>query len=90
MHRRVPHVVAADRHDERHPGPRRPPEHRDAGQQAVDQRAFAVAAFDTTDRHSVLGTYSIDDVGDTSLNRLAGYRVVNGRPVFTTALTAPP
>ena len=30
--------------------------------------------FDTADRDSVLGTYSIDDVGDTTLNRLAGYR----------------
>ena len=34
------------------------------------------------DRRSILGTYSIDDVGDTTLNRLAGYRLVNGRPVF--------
>jgi hypothetical protein len=36
----------------------------------------------------VLGTYSIDDVGDTTLNRLAGYRIVHGQPKFTTGLSA--
>jgi branched-chain amino acid transport system substrate-binding protein len=61
-----------------------------AGDSGDDRDSVVTAFFDTTDRHSVLGTYSIDDVGDTSLNRLAGYRVVRGRPVFTTALTAPP
>ena len=29
-------------------------------------------------------------VGDTTLNRLAGYRIVNGRPDFTTGLEVPP
>jgi branched-chain amino acid transport system substrate-binding protein len=61
-----------------------------AGDSGDDRDSVVSAFFDTTDRHSVLGTYSIDDVGDTSLNRLAGYRVLQGRPVFTTALTAPP
>ena len=63
---------------------------RRAGDSGDDRDSVVSAFFDTTDRHSVLGTYSIDDVGDTSLNRLAGYHVVRGRPVFTTALTAPP
>ncbi len=63
---------------------------RRAGDSGADRDSVVTSFFDTTDRHSVLGTYSIDDVGDTSLSRLAGYRVVHGRPVFTTALTASP
>jgi branched-chain amino acid transport system substrate-binding protein len=56
-----------------------------------DQRDSVVSAFfDTQDRHSILGTYSLDDVGDTTLNRLAGYTVIAGRPVFARALQAPP
>jgi hypothetical protein len=34
----------------------------------------------------VLGRFSIDDNGDTSLNRVTGYRVRDGRLVFTAAL----
>ena len=55
----------------------------------VDRTAVIDAFLDTTDRRSVLGTYSIDEVGDTTLDRLAGYRVRDGRPVFDTALHAP-
>jgi hypothetical protein len=56
-----------------------------------DERDSVVSAFfDTTDRNSILGTYSIDDVGDTTLDRLAGYRIVTGRPAFDTALRVPP
>jgi branched-chain amino acid transport system substrate-binding protein len=56
-----------------------------------DQRDSVVGAFfDTHDRRSVLGTYSIDDVGDTTLDRLAGYTVSGGRPVFERTLRAPP
>jgi branched-chain amino acid transport system substrate-binding protein len=36
------------------------------------------ALFRTHDRRSVLGTYSIDARGDTSLNRYGVYRVVAG------------
>jgi hypothetical protein len=55
-----------------------------------DERDSVVSAFfDTADRKSILGTYSIDDVGDTTLDRLAGYRIVNGRPIFDTALRVP-
>jgi branched-chain amino acid transport system substrate-binding protein len=63
---------------------------RRAGDSGDDRDSVVSAFFDTTHRHSILGTYSIDDVGDTTLNELAGYRVVNGRPLFTTALRAPP
>ncbi|OLE36034.1 MAG: hypothetical protein AUG48_09050 [Actinobacteria bacterium 13_1_20CM_3_68_9] len=47
------------------------------------------AFFDTRDRNSVLGTYSIDDVGNTTLNALAGYRITGGRPVFANPLRVP-
>jgi branched-chain amino acid transport system substrate-binding protein len=60
-----------------------------AGDSGADRDSVVSAFFDTTDRHSILGTYSIDAVGDTTLDHLAGYRVVQGRPRFTTALRAP-
>ena len=37
----------------------------------------------------MLGTYSIDDVGDTTLTALAGYRLIGGRPVFANPLRVP-
>ena len=40
----------------------------------------------TTDFDSAVGTFSIDDNGDTSLDRIAGYRVRNGRLVFAASL----
>jgi branched-chain amino acid transport system substrate-binding protein len=55
----------------------------------VDRTSVIDAFLDTTDRRSVLGTYSIDEVGDTTLDRLAGYRVRDARPVFDSALRAP-
>jgi branched-chain amino acid transport system substrate-binding protein len=61
---------------------------RRAGDSGDDRDSVIDAFFDTVDRRSVLGTYSIDDVGDTTLDRLAGYRVANGRLRFETALRA--
>ena len=46
--------------------------------------------FDTTDFDSVVGTFSIDDNGDTSLDRIAGYRVRGGRLVFAASLRGEP
>jgi branched-chain amino acid transport system substrate-binding protein len=63
---------------------------RRAGSGGDDRDSVVGSFFDTANRDSVLGTYSIDDVGDTTLDRLPGYRVVNGRPVFDTALRVPP
>ena len=60
-----------------------------AGDQAEDRTAVVDAFFDTVDRRSVLGTYSIDEVGDTTLDRIAGYRVRGGLPVFDTPLRGP-
>jgi branched-chain amino acid transport system substrate-binding protein len=61
---------------------------RRAGGSGDDRDSVIDAFFDTVNRRSVLGTYSIDDVGDTTLDRLAGYRVVKGRPRVETALRA--
>jgi branched-chain amino acid transport system substrate-binding protein len=62
---------------------------RRAGDGGDDRDSVVDAFFDTQDRASVLGTYSIDDVGDTTLNALAGYRFSGGRPVFATPLRVP-
>lgn len=59
---------------------------RRAGDAGDDRDSVVDAFFDTANRHSVLGTYSIDDVGNTTLDRLAGFSLVNGRPRFETAL----
>jgi len=61
-----------------------------AGDSGDDRDAVVDAFFDTTGRRSILGTYSIDEVGNTTLDRLAGYQVVNGQPRFETALRASP
>jgi branched-chain amino acid transport system substrate-binding protein len=60
-----------------------------AGDQGDVRDAVVGAFFDTHDRDSILGTYSIDEVGDTTLSRLAGYRLDAGKPAFVTALRAP-
>src|SRR5215212_3797789 len=46
-----------------------------AGDEGDQRQAVIDSFFDTTNRRSVLGTYSIDQVGDTTLGQLAGYRV---------------
>jgi len=40
-----------------------------------DRPAVVAAFFETADRRSVLGGYSIDEVGNTTLGRMTGYRV---------------
>lgn len=60
-----------------------------AGEGAVDREAIVDAVLATRDRESILGTYSIDEVGDTTLDRVAGYRVRGRRPVFAASLRAP-
>jgi branched-chain amino acid transport system substrate-binding protein len=62
---------------------------RRSGDRGDDRDAVVDAFFDTQDRDSVLGTYSIDEVGDTTLGRLAGYRLADGRPLFQTGLRVP-
>jgi len=60
-----------------------------AGSEAEDRRAVLGELYDTEDRDSVLGTYSIEPTGDTTLDAIAGYRVENGEPVFDKGLAPP-
>lgn len=62
---------------------------RRAGNAGDDRDAVVSAFFDTRNRHSVLGTYSIDDVGDTTLDRMSGYRIVGRRVRGVVALRVP-
>jgi branched-chain amino acid transport system substrate-binding protein len=62
---------------------------RRAGGSGDDRDSVVEAFFETSDRDSILGTYSIDEVGNTTLDRLAGYSVIAGRPVFATSLRVP-
>jgi branched-chain amino acid transport system substrate-binding protein len=54
----------------------------------LDRSAVIDAFFDTADRGSVVGTYSIDEVGDTTLDRLTGYGLERGRPQPVAELSA--
>jgi branched-chain amino acid transport system substrate-binding protein len=47
------------------------------------------AIFDTRNRRSVLGTYSIDPDGDTTLRRYGVYEIVDGQLSFLQTITAP-
>ena len=57
-----------------------------AGDKAAERERVVEELFDTTVFDSPVGRFSIDDNGDTSLERLAGYRVRNGRLVFDVPL----
>jgi branched-chain amino acid transport system substrate-binding protein len=60
-----------------------------AGSEGEDRSAVLDELLATTDRDSVLGTYSIDAAGDTTLAAIAGYLIERGQPVFDMGLTAP-
>ena len=47
----------------------------------LDRASVRDAFFATCDRDSILGTYSIDDVGDTTLPAVGAYEVVRGEPI---------
>ena len=55
---------------------------KNAGDEADDRAAVVEAFFDIEDRKSVLGTYSIDENGDTTLKSYGGNRIEDGRFVF--------
>jgi branched-chain amino acid transport system substrate-binding protein len=55
----------------------------------ADRTSVTDAFFATTDRDSVLGTYSIDDHGETTLSRMTGYRLGRGAPEPLAELSAP-
>ena len=62
---------------------------RNAGTHGGDKQAVVNAFFAVRNRRSILGTYSIDGNGDTSLNRYGSYRIRGGRLLFQ-RLIAPP
>lgn len=49
-----------------------------AGNEGVDRQTVISQFFATTNRRSILGDYSVDPVGDTTLNRLGLYRARGG------------
>ena len=58
----------------------------DGRQPALRSRVVA-ALFHTRNRQSVLGTYSIDSAGDTTLREYGVWRIVNGRLSFWKAIS---
>lgn len=61
-----------------------------AGDDSDSRAAVIDALFSTTERRSILGTYSIDGNGDTTLDSVTGYRIGDGLPTFPVKLTARP
>ncbi len=60
----------------------------DGGRKTAERAAVRRAIFATHDRRSVLGTYSIDRNGDTTLNAYGVWRAVNGQLRFWKAVEA--
>jgi branched-chain amino acid transport system substrate-binding protein len=58
----------------------------DNGDQEAVRTKVLSALFATRDRHSALGTYSVDPDGDTSLNQYGVWRIVDGRLSFWKAM----
>jgi branched-chain amino acid transport system substrate-binding protein len=61
---------------------------KNAGAQGNVRQAVIDAFFKIKDRESVLGTYSIDENGDTTLTDYGGDRVVDGKLVFDKVIKA--
>jgi branched-chain amino acid transport system substrate-binding protein len=57
-----------------------------AGAAGNDRQAVIDSFFKTTDRHSVLGVYSVQSDGETTLPRYGVDRIVNGRAQFYRAI----
>lgn len=62
----------------------------EAGTAAERRQAVVDAFFATDGRDSVLGTYDIDEYGDTTLPEYGGFRVEDGELVFDRVLTTSP
>jgi branched-chain amino acid transport system substrate-binding protein len=58
----------------------------DRGRETARRSKVRAALFSTRDRRSVLGTYSIDRNGDTTLRRYGVYRIVGGELVFVKSI----
>jgi branched-chain amino acid transport system substrate-binding protein len=61
-----------------------------AGSAGGDRERIIRELFETDGYPSVIGTFSIDDNGDTDLKVLSGYRIRNGRPADPTKLFGEP
>jgi branched-chain amino acid transport system substrate-binding protein len=61
---------------------------RAAAQGAVDKAAVIKQLFATKNRASVLGTYSINENGDTTLTDYGAYGIKNGQLVFDETIKA--
>jgi branched-chain amino acid transport system substrate-binding protein len=60
-----------------------------AGDNGDDRAAVVDQVFATKDRDSVLGTYSIDENGDTTLTTYGIYRIENNATVFDRTIEPP-
>jgi branched-chain amino acid transport system substrate-binding protein len=58
------------------------------GPDCSDRQAFIDAVFETKGRESVLGTYDIDENGDTTITDYGVYRIENGELVFDQTIKA--
>jgi branched-chain amino acid transport system substrate-binding protein len=58
------------------------------GPDCTDRQALIDALFETKGRESVLGTYDIDENGDTTITDYGVYRVENGELVFDETIKA--
>ncbi len=63
---------------------------RAAEQGEVDRASVIEQLFATKDRESVLGTYSIDENGDTTLTDYGAYKIEDGALVFDGTIKAQP
>jgi len=54
----------------------------------TDRTSVREAMFETSDRDSILGTYSIDENGDTTLTDYGSYTIEDGELVFDETVTA--
>src|SRR3954465_8673382 len=61
-----------------------------AGSNGNDRQAVIDALFSTKDRQSVLGTYSINKDGDTSITDYGLYTIEKGQPTFSKVIKASP
>jgi len=59
-----------------------------AGDKGNDRQAVIDAFFNIKDRESVLGKYSIDENGDTTLTDYGAYRIRDGKLVFDKVIKA--
>ena len=63
---------------------------KNSGDKGNDRQAVISAFFNIKDRDSVLGKYSIDKNGDTTLTDYGGNRVKGGQLVFDKVIKAKP